>query len=147
MHPTGGAGHVQDALFGAPPHGLPTVQGIVSKIARHPTEFVPQVMTSPAPVPLQYVPAPNAHSVGGAAHEQLAEPNAPVQGLPGGQPTRLVISRQPSASPHVATTVPDSQNVPCWFMHDVGGVGHEHDAFGCVPVHGLPTGHVVGVSL
>ena len=93
------------------------------------------------------MPAPDAHSVGGAAHEQPAEPNAPVHGLPVGQVTRLMISRQPAVSPQVATTVPDSQNVPCWFKHDVGGAAHEHDAFGCVPVHGLPAGHVVGVSL
>ena len=81
-------------------------------------------------------------------HEQLADPKEPVHGLPVGQVMRLVMARQLAVSrPHVATTVDDSQNVPCWFMHAVGGVVHEHEAVGCDPVHGLPGGQVTGVSL
>jgi hypothetical protein len=80
--------------------------------------------------------------------EQLADPKAPVHGLPAGHVTRLVMARQLAPSrPQVATTVDDSQNVPCWLLHAVGGVAQEHEAVGCDPVQGLPTGQVTGVSL
>jgi len=81
-------------------------------------------------------------------HEQLAVGRVPVHGLPVGQVVRLMIVRQSAASrPQVATTVDDSQNVPCWFMHSVGGAPQEHEAVGNVPVQGFPTGHMTGVSL
>jgi hypothetical protein len=144
---SGGVGHVQSEAGAVPAHGLPAGHAITFVTARHPSLLVPHVTRSPGAGPRQELPAPAAHSGGGAAQEQLAEPKLPVHGLPVGQVTRLVIARQPLSRPHVATTVPDSQNVPCWFMHDVGGVAHEHEADGWVPVHGLPVGQVTGDSL
>jgi hypothetical protein len=148
LHPGGGAGQVHAEFGGVPAQGLPAVHIIVPVMTTHPSELVPQVTTSPGAAPRHALPAPPPQSDGGALQEQLAAPNEPVQGLPVGQVVRLTMARQLAASrPHVATTVDDSQNVPCWFMHAVGGVAHEHDAVGCEPVHGLPTGQVTGVSL
>ena len=133
---------------GEPAQGLPTVHAVVPVMTTHPSPLVPHCTTSPGGAPRHALPAPPPQSAGGALQEQLAEPNEPVHGLPVGHVTRLVMARQLAESrPHVATTVDDSQKVPCWPLHAVGGGVHEHDALGCAPVHGLPVGQVTGVSL
>jgi hypothetical protein len=131
-----------------PAHGFPAVHAAVPVMTTQPSELVPQVTTSPGGAPRHALPAPPPQSAGGGLHEQLAAPNATVHGLPEGQVMRLTMARQLAASrSQVATTVDDSQNVPGWLLHDVGGVVHEHEAVGCDPVHGLPAGQVTGVSL
>jgi hypothetical protein len=148
LQPMGGVGHVHAEFGGVPAQGFPAVHAVVPVMTTHPSEFVPQVTTSPGGAPRQALPAPPLQSAGGALHEQLADPKEPVHGFPVGQVTRLVMVRQLAPSrPHVATTLDDSQKVPCWLLHAVGAVVHEHDAVGWEPVHGLPTGHVTGVSL
>ena len=148
LQPTGGVGHVHAEFGGAPAHGFPAVHAVAPVMTTHPSELVPQVTTSPGGAPRHALPAPPPQSAGGALHEQLAEPKEPVHGLPVGHVTRLVMARQLAGSrPQVATTVDDSQNVPCWFMHAVGGDVQEQDAVGCEPVHGLLGGQVTGVSL
>jgi hypothetical protein len=118
----GGAGQVQAALGADPAHGLPAEQELIDLTARQPFASSSQVIST---FPWQEEPAPPEHAAGGAAHEQLAEGWAPVQGLPDGQVVRAgAMFTQPSASlMQVATVVVDSQKAPAPFAQPVGGAG------------------------
>ena len=143
-HALGAAGQVQAAFGDAPAQGLP-VGHVVGVACWHPFASAAHVTTS-LPEQVVALAAPAASQAATFGQVQPAPPAGPPQGLAAGQLVVGVATRQPEASRlHVTTWLVDEQNVPVVLAQIAGAAGHEHDAAGNCPVHGISAEHMVGV--